>query len=895
MEKSYRNSCFLIAFLVTCTSVFIAHIRMTIHITSHYMDSYSFEIPVQEEFNDVKSIRNATQIHHRTEKQSKNTNKRKNYKKINADTSIHGPSKVEAFDAMSSNTLTKNVEIKIPKQPVKEIWIDPNLPIVKILLLRAIGNALPPRHNPEQAYENLKFTLEHEYEFPHLEKIWVMNRIIDTTLLRRLEALLESHHQTYLVIPFELTEYAKINYRFDYFNPRGDIVHDNKYVRGKMRGKKDSSYQVDEAIYQDKNLFVTNQNAVRNFMIDYGQNHSQHSDWILPWDGNCFIHPNAYQEIYTSLQKMPSNTHKYAFTSMNRAQSNDEVLQEDYIPHPIEEPQVAFHKTAVGRFHPLLRYGRRNKVEFLQRLKIKGPWDSWSPFLEWEKMHLGPFNQPIPDLPPYKNNTKIRKAGFVTRLASGQQHLEVKGTIHARGVSRFESMALLLGKLDTRVAIELFGYRPGQLVFYHEDALERDRELYRKGDTRVRALVSQLETLAQDALKAGPWSVTDKPDDSVAASGDKHDYYHLSPYYWPRTPELAKDPTHQWKRRDGIRFPGTELYEPGSEKFDRTRVKDMQYNTTVLGLAYYMTGNEEYANVAARNIRTWFLDPETRMNPHMKYAQVKRGYNNNTGISFGIIEMKDLYFMLDAVRIVQREGFLTEEDQSELRAWFTEYLKWMETSEIGKDEYIQKNNHGLYFDVQAVAVASFINDTAKMIWYAERSTSRLLAHIAQDGSMPQELLRPTCEHYQMFTLQGWSILSRLLVPLRRNRWTVPPSTANAHPDSNKDPETFTPLCRAAKYAIPFFGRTSRCKKSTESGENTERWWPLLQDARYNCPSLDKTDIQWPISWFPRSARRPPGSSFEMPFMYDPHDGIAPFWNLGLLHANKTWQASYSWL
>ena len=871
METSYRNSWFLFVFFVTCGSVFIANVRLTIRVASlsHNTDSLGFEMPRSE----------AEMLNHLS---------------TTSTTSTNDGTQLTAAAAASVAFLTP----KEKRRPVKAIEFDARFPRIQLILLRAIGNALPPRHDPEQAYENLKFTLEHEYEFPYLEKMWLMNRIIDQTLLHRLEALLESHDQKYIVIPFNLTEYSKVQYRFDYFNPGGDIVHDSKYVRGKMKGKKDSHYQVDEAINQDKNVFVTNQNAARNAMIQYGQDHSQqqpHStaaDWILPWDGNCFLHPIAYQEIYQSLQAMPP-THKYAYTSMNRAASNDEVLQEEYRPHPIEEPQVMFHKTAVGRFHPKLRYGRRNKVEFLQRLHIKGPWDSWSPYLAWEEKHLGPFLQPISDLQNIKTDGKTRKAGFVTRLASGQQHLEVKGTIHARGESRFASMALLLGQLDTRVAVELYGYRPGQLVYYHQDALERDRQLYQQGDVRVKRVVDHLEQLARMALTAGPWSVTDKPDGSVAASGDKHDYYHLSPYYWPKSPELEQDPTHKWIRHDGKRYPGTELHEPGSEKFDRTRVKDMQYNTTVLGLAYFMTGEKQFAQVAARNVRTWFLDPQTRMNPNMNYAQVKRGYNNNSGISFGIIEMKDLYFMLDAVRIIEKDGYLTETEQSALREWFREYLNWMETKDIAKDEYVQKNNHGLYFDVQATAIASFIQDTAKMIWYLERSTSRLLSHIAPDGSMPEELIRPTCEHYQMFTLQGWSVLSRMAETVNRNRWTVRSrsESTTTKPTSTTTTTAHSPLCRAARYAIPFFGtRKNRCKKSNEVGENMARWWPLWHDAKNYCPGMkpaNNNNMTWPVPWFPADARRPPDTSYDMPNVFDPHDGIAPFWNLGLRYGNVT--------
>jgi hypothetical protein len=756
----------------------------------------------------------------------------------------------------------------IPKQPVKEIQVDTKFPSTQLVLLRAIGNPLPPRHDSGQAFNNLKFTLENEYEYPHLEKRWVLNRLVDEDLVTRLTDLMESHGQKYTVIPFNLTEYDEVQYRFDYYNPGGDVVHSLKYATRALR------YPVDEAVNQDKNVYVTNQNAARNTMLELGQAYAG-VDWVLPWDGNCFLHPSAYQEIYQKLQAMLS-THKYAITPMNRATTNEEVLEDFYSPKPIEEPQVIFHKTATGRFHPLLRYGRRNKVEFLQRLKIKGPWDAWPPLYDYETKHLGPFFLPLPDL---QQDEPTKEVGWVTRLSSGKEHLERDGSIIARGLTRFEGITSILGKLDTRAVTELHGYRAGQLIYYDEESLVRDRQLYKDGNMRIKSVVEELLHLAHEAVSAGPWSVMDKPDDSVAVSGDKHDYFHLPPYYWPTSTEEGTDPNNKWQRRDEKLYPGTELNEEGSEKFDRTRVKDFHYNTTILGLAYFMTGEKQYAEVAAQNVRTWFLDPETRMNPNMKYAQVTNGHSNNIGSSFGIIEMKDLYFMLDAVHLIERDGFLTEKEQNDLRAWLTEYLDWLENSEIGTEEYSQKNNHGLYFDVQAVAIASFINDTAKMIWYIERSTSRLLAQSMGDGSMPQELSRPTCEHYQMFTLQGWSVLSRMAQTVNRNLWI------------DRRSNGMSPLCRVAKYAIPSFGREKKCEKSEELAENVTRWWPLLQDSTYYCPSLRNQDQYWPIVWFPKDSRHPPGSSYDMPNLFDPHDGIAPFWNLGLVHGNLTWSSS----
>jgi Alginate lyase len=730
-----------------------------------------------------------------------------------------------------------------------------------MMLLRSIGNALPPRHEAEQAYQNLKFTLEHEADFPNVEKHWVLNRIVDSDVLKNLTDLLDSHSMNYTVIPFNLTRYGELEYQFNYYQPVPDPIHDMTYVQGTMK----DYAQVAEAIQQDKNLYLTNQNEARNKMIEIGQS-TAGIDWVLPWDGNCFLHHNAYEEINRKLQMMCSMDEKYAYTPMNRAMSNVELLDEDYYPDPVEEPQVILHRTAKGRFHPDLRYGRRNKVEFLQRLGVKGPWDKWTSLLDWEWKHFGPFFQPIHDLINYG---EVEPVGWTTRLFSGKEEYEAEGTIDARGHSRREGMELLLGRLDTKAAIELHGYRPGQLTFYHEDALTRDRQLYNDGDTRIKSVIDELLELAEKALTAGPFSVMDKPDDSVAISGDKHDYYHLSPFMWPQRPELSNDPKHKWVRRDGQRYPGTLLHGHQCERFDRTRLKDMQYNTTVLGLAYFMTGKKEYGEIGARNIRTWFLDSETRMNPHMIYAQVKKGHNNNTGASFGIIEMKDLYFMLDAVRLIARDGFLSEQEQSDLRIWFSKYLEWLETSEVGKKEYCAKNNHGIYFDVQATAIASFINDTAKMIWYIERSKSRLLNHISQDGSMPLELRRPNCEHYQMFTLQAYATLARIASTVKIRLWNT------------EEMEGLSLICRAAKYSVPFYGRKSACRFN--QNENVERWWPLLLETNFHCPDFQES---WP-SWFPVDARTPPTITYDMPRLYDPHDGIAPFWNLGLWYGNIT--------
>ena len=51
------------------------------------------------------------------------------------------------------------------------------------------------------------------------------------------------------------------------------------------------------------------------------------------------------------------------------------------------------------------------------------------------------------------------------------------------------------------------------------------------------------------------------------------------------------------------------------------------------------------------------------MTPHLQYSQVRQGHDGNKGSSSGIIEMKDIYYFLDGVRILERTGALTEQDR----------------------------------------------------------------------------------------------------------------------------------------------------------------------------------------------------------------------------------------
>jgi hypothetical protein len=148
---------------------------------------------------------------------------------------------------------------------------------------------------------------------------------------------------------------------------------------------------------------------------------------------------------------------------------------------------------------------------------------------------------------------------------------------------------------------------------------------------------------------------------------------------------------------------------------DSPAIKIMGDNVETLALAYFFTGNEAYAEGAAKVARTWFLDPATRMNPHLKYAQAIMGVNDGRGT--GILEALNLSVAVDALGLLADSKAWPKDDQKALKEWLRTYHDWLLQSDPGKDENHAKNNHGTFYDVQAVRIALVIGriDPAKRI------------------------------------------------------------------------------------------------------------------------------------------------------------------------------------
>lgn len=278
-------------------------------------------------------------------------------------------------------------------------------------------------------------------------------------------------------------------------------------------------------------------------------------------------------------------------------------------------------------------------------------------------------------------------------------------------------------------------------------------------DTALIRAYNQLLKEVDKLLKYAPVSVMDKTE--TPPSGDKHDYMSLAPYWWP---DSSKPGGLPYIRKDGVTNPEVKNYP------DKNNMPKLCENVYFLGLAYYYSDNEKYAQHAAKLLSVWFLDTATRMNPNLKFGQAIKGRNDGRGA--GIIDTRQFVFAIDAINLIKSSKSWTKQHHTGMQQWFTEYLNWLTTSDIGKDELAAKNNHGVWYDAQALAIAVFIENKKAAKDIVARAVNRLDVQMDKDGFFPLEMERTTSLHYSVFILNAFNIIAELSAQTGTDFWTL---------------------------------------------------------------------------------------------------------------------------
>lgn len=267
-------------------------------------------------------------------------------------------------------------------------------------------------------------------------------------------------------------------------------------------------------------------------------------------------------------------------------------------------------------------------------------------------------------------------------------------------------------------------------------------------DSLSESCKKHFENKAIEAQRQEPFTVTDKPQ--TPPGGTRHDYWSMGPYWWPDPDSPDRLP---YIRRDGEVNP-----EIQDERFDALRLDGMSKAVTTLTQGWLVTEQRTFAERAVLLLRTFFLDPTTRMNPSLTYAQSIPGICE--GRCIGLIETEELIPLLDWIIVLHEDGILPTTEFKALQDWFTAYLDWLLESDHGQQERNQHNNHGTMLDAQLVAFALFVGrDEVTKSVLEEVPARRIDMHIEPDGSQPHELERTRSWTYSRYNLTGLMMMA----------------------------------------------------------------------------------------------------------------------------------------
>jgi len=286
-----------------------------------------------------------------------------------------------------------------------------------------------------------------------------------------------------------------------------------------------------------------------------------------------------------------------------------------------------------------------------------------------------------------------------------------------------------------------YGYRPG--------ALEKTKALIAQGDKAALAVLKSLTKEADKCLDDKPLTVTDKK--VASPSGDIRDYVSLAPYFWPNPKTSDGLP---YIRKDGEVNPESK----NPDFADDTRVLALARRMKTLGLAYYFTGDEKYGAKAVEQIRVWFVDEKTKMNPHMKFSQGVRG--ESTGRFTGMMDGRHISMAADATALFVNSKAWKAGEREAAEVWFRTFFEWMLKGELGKAEGESKNNHGTHYDAQIVRWALHVGQTDVAREFLERAKEKRIAlQVEPDGKQPLELARTNSLSYSQFNLKALTSLA----------------------------------------------------------------------------------------------------------------------------------------
>ena len=374
-----------------------------------------------------------------------------------------------------------------------------------------------------------------------------------------------------------------------------------------------------------------------------------------------------------------------------------------------------------------------------------------------------------------------------------------------------------------------------KLLLMQEARLEQLKSAYsRKEDPSLppEAKAMAIKIVKEADKRVGKPVITITENENLQASKNPHDYFSIGRYFWP---DPSKSDGLPWINRDG------ETNPDAVKASDEKKLGEMIHAVEYLALAYHLTGDEKYGSEAVRFLRGFFLDAETKMNPHLDYGQSVPG--KATGRGWGLIDTRGFMVLPDVLKLLEKCPAWTVKDREGMKAWWTAYGDWMQTSRIGLQEKKAPNNHGAAYDVQlsAVLVMADKEEDAKKV-LGESLPARLDAHITSDGKQPRELARTKSWSYSCFNLKNICKGAVMANSLGIDLW------------SHEGEGGKGSLRKAMLYLVPFLKNPDGWaeKQITKFDSKEARYWldvgavvyeeEAIRDAQKEFAPMEKADV-----------------------------------------------------
>lgn len=340
-------------------------------------------------------------------------------------------------------------------------------------------------------------------------------------------------------------------------------------------------------------------------------------------------------------------------------------------------------------------------------------------------------------------------------------------------------------------------------------------------------LHAEIITRGNTALTQDPLTITSFI--AERSTGNMHDFYSEGDYWWPN----PISPDSAYIRHDG---------ETNPDNFVAHRHAMIRFSTLVgdLTSAWIITGDKKYAVQALEHIHAWFIDPETRMNPNLQYAQAIKGIATGRGI--GIIDTIHLLEVVQSLILLEDANLLSEEDLTGTKKWFADYLHWLTNHPYGLDEMNAKNNHGTCWVMQVAQFAKYTGNKELTDFCRDRYQTILLpGQMDTDGSFPLELNRTKPYGYSLFNLDAMATICHILSDDTHNLWQY--TTADGRN-----------MQKGVAWLFPYI----KDKSAWPFEEDVMYWeqWPVAQPAllfsAYDTPNEEYVSVWSALEHYPEN-------------------------------------------